>query len=223
VKKRIGLVRVLTTSDKDFLNLHGNLIEKAYPWLEVDSRCIPDHPEGVHNEETERSATPLVVRLAKDFEDEGYDAVVVSCAGDPGVREAREVLKIPVVGAGEASAGIALTLGERIGVLGITSYVPARMKAVLGPALVCSVKPSGVETTVDLMRENGREAVQRSAEELKARGVQVIVLACTGLSTIGAAQWIAEKAGLKVVDPVDAAGLVALYVTTRQFRCLDTI
>lgn len=213
--KRVGLIRVLTTSDADLLALHGKLIEQTYPSLQVTSRCIADHPEGVHDASTAESAAPLVVALASDFQSEGFDAVVVSCAGDPGVREARRLLEIPVIGAGESAAGVALTLGEKIGVLAISDEVPSRMVKVLGEAMVCSTKPVGVETTLDLMTEEGRVAVEQAATRLQAEGIDVIVLACTGMSTVGAAKWISEKTGLRVIDPVEAEGLIALYLTNR--------
>lgn len=211
--KNVGLVRVLTTGDAELLTLHGRLIEQKYPSLSVTSRCIPDHPEGVHDEITRNSAAPLVARLAEDFERQGFDAVIVSCADDPGVREARSRLRIPVVGAGEATAGVALALGERVGVLGITDYVPQRMCTLLGSAMVYSTKPVGVRTTLDLMTARGRQAVGRSLTEFQLKRVDVIALACTGMSTIGAAGRISGQAGLRVVDPVDAAGLIATYVT----------
>ena len=53
---RIGLIRVLTTEDAQLLQTHGRLIMERFPSLQVTSRCIPDHPSGVHNEATERSA-----------------------------------------------------------------------------------------------------------------------------------------------------------------------
>ncbi|MGB9867571.1 MAG: aspartate/glutamate racemase family protein, partial [Bacillota bacterium] len=211
VMKRVGLIRVLTTTDCDLLNLHGRQIQSLFPELEVVSRCIPDHPEGVHDEITHSTAVPQVVKLARTFRDEGFDAVIVSCAGDPGVAEAQEEVDIPVIGAGRAAASIALSLGGRVGVLGITERAPDAMVEVLGPAMVAYVQPEGVSTTLDLMREEGKASAINAASLLKQQGAQVIVLACTGLSTIGAAQAIAEATGLKVVDPVVAEGLVAYY------------
>lgn len=209
--KRIGLIRVLTTTDENLLNLHGRQIERVFPGLTVVSRCIPDHPEGVHDDATHQTAIPRVVELARDFRDEGFDAVVVSCAGDPGVAEARREIGIPVIGAGRAAAGVALSLGGRVGVLGITAEPPEAMRDVLGPAVVAYVRPEGVATTLDLMADKGRESAVRAALWLKDRGVEVIALACTGLSTMGAAKAIAGATGLRVVDPVVAEGLLAFY------------
>ena len=43
---------------------------------------------------------------------------------------------------------------------------------------------------------------------MKKRG-----LACTGMSTLGAAEDVRRELGIRVVDPVVATGLVAWYAT----------
>ena len=49
---KVGLIRVLTTEDQELLALHGRLLEQYFPMLEVESRCIPDQPEGIHDDAT---------------------------------------------------------------------------------------------------------------------------------------------------------------------------
>lgn len=208
--KRIGLIRVLTTCDNELLNAHGRRIERYVGNLAVVSRCIPDHPDGVHDARTYRTAVPHVVRLAREFYNEGFDAVIVSCAEDPGVEEARSELPIPVIGAGRSMAVIALGLGARIGVIGIGDGVPEPVKEVLGSRIVAYVKPRGVEDTLDLLEEGGLAAATEAGLHLKSLGAEVIGLACTGLSTIDAAGPIAAATGLAVVDPVIAEGLLAV-------------
>ena len=43
---------MLTTEDQELLALHGRLLEQYFPMLEVESRCIPDQPEGIHDDAT---------------------------------------------------------------------------------------------------------------------------------------------------------------------------
>ncbi|MFY9379130.1 MAG: aspartate/glutamate racemase family protein, partial [Acutalibacteraceae bacterium] len=129
------------------------------------------------------------------------------------VKQTRDILDIPIIGAGSATAHVALSLGTSVAALGITEDVPAAMADVLGSALLASAKPAGVETTVDLMKPLGKKAVLTAAKELKEQGAKVLVLACTGMSTIGVAEDIRRELGIRVVDPVIAAGLVAWYAT----------
>lgn len=211
-KTRIGLIRVLTTNDPEVLGLHGNIIMNLFPELEVITHCIPGQPQGVFDQITEKQAWPKVVALAQEMATDGLKAIIVSCAADPGVRQAREVLDIPVIGAGSVAAHVALSLDTSIATLGITDNVPEAMADVLGPALVASAKPVGVETTIDLMAPNGKKATLEQAKKLKEKGAKVLVLACTGMSTIGVAQDIREELNIRVVDPVVASGFLAWYL-----------
>jgi len=209
--KRVGVIRVLTVQDERLLNLHGRLIEGYFPTIETVSRCIPDHPNGVHDLDTKNSAIPLVVNLAREFEKEGFDAIVVSCAGDPGVAESRLEVGMPVVGAGQSTAAIALGFGGKIVSIGIGENVPANMASLLGSSLICHIRPIGVSTTLDLMTAEGKRAAREAGLEAKRKGAEVIVLACTGLSTIGADKVIKEATGLQVIDPVVAEGVLAHF------------
>ncbi|MGC8974659.1 MAG: aspartate/glutamate racemase family protein [Thermoprotei archaeon] len=216
MKYSIGLIRVLTLKDKELLNLHGRIIESAFPELRVFSRCIEDQPKGIYDRESEEVAKPKVLRLAKEFEKDGVDAVVISCAADPAVREARKELRIPVVGAGSAAASLALAYGERVGVLNLTEDTPEVVRRVLGPHLVAEGRPEGVKNTLDLMTEWGRRAAEEALKNLLKHDVDVIVLACTGYSTIGFARTAEVIAGVPVVDPVIAAGAAVLNILKQR-------
>jgi allantoin racemase len=58
-----------------------------------------------------------VIAQMVQLEQEGVDAVMVACSGDPGVQEARSLLKIPVVGPMEAAMALACSYGWRFGIL----------------------------------------------------------------------------------------------------------
>ncbi len=210
---KVGLIRVLTTEDRDFLDKHGKILQELFPNLQIESRCIPDQPEGIHDDETEKLALPKILSLAKEFEERGKDAVFISCAADPGVIEARKSLRIPVIGAGSSCASVALSLGNKIGVLGITETAPAIMVEILGKRLVKSVKPKEVDTTLDLNTSQGKKNALIAAKDLKDSGCDVIALGCTGMTTIDIGKDIEEQVGIKVVDAVKAAGLILEYLT----------
>jgi len=58
-----------------------------------------------------------IIEKIMEAEKEGFDAALVGCFEDPGVREAREVVNIPVIGIGEASMLLACMLGHRFAVV----------------------------------------------------------------------------------------------------------
>ncbi|NLA91112.1 MAG: hydantoin racemase [Synergistaceae bacterium] len=182
---------------------------KYYPGFEVVSRCIPDQPEGIHDYETEQTAVPKVLALAREMEREGMEAVIVSCAGDPAVAEASAELRIPVIGAGRSAASAALVLARPTAVLGITQEVPVAIRSILGDLLVSDAVPDGVESTLDLMEPEGKEAMIKAGVSLAEKGARAIVLACTGMSTIGAADTLKERLDIPVIDPVKAQAAAA--------------
>jgi allantoin racemase len=211
---RLGIIRVLTTRDEGLLNAHGRLIENHFPQFETLSRCIPDQPEGIHDDRTKEIAVPKVVKLGREMEKEDLKALVISCADDPGLDELREIVRIPVIGAGSAAASLAISLGDKIGVLTLTEGTPEAVRKILGRSLLAEAKPDGVTTTLDLLREERRAQLISTAKELKRKGADVILLSCTGYATIGIAQELKKTLGIPVVDPVLASGMTAWYTTT---------
>ncbi|MFZ5924058.1 MAG: aspartate/glutamate racemase family protein [Bacillota bacterium] len=208
---KIGLIRVVTLLDQALLQAHGRLIEASFPGLTVESRCLPNQPNGIHDQETLALAVPNILKVGLGLAAEGAEAVVVSCMMDPGVDLLRRHLSIPVIGSGSAGAAVALACSKRIGVLGITDRPPEPVAGILKGSLVAAGKPEGVKTTIDLLSEERRACALREAEVLVRKGAEVILLGCTGFSTVGIAGEIRKALKVRVIDPVIASGLVAWY------------
>lgn len=64
------------------------------------------------------SAAPLVAEMAQKAEATGFDAVVPFGTLDAGVELARNLVRIPVVGAGQSVMHLAVQLSHRLGVVG---------------------------------------------------------------------------------------------------------
>ena len=214
-RRNVGLIRVVTFTDPDKLNAHGALIERRVPRLSVVSRCIPDQPYGIHDDASEKTAIPKIIELAHSLVDEErVEALIVSCAADPAVRELQASLRVPVVGAGRSSALFALSRGEKIGMLGITPEPLDALTEVLGDRLVATAKPDGVANTVDLLKPEYREQAVVAARSLVSQGAEAIAISCTGFATIGIIDELAAACGVPVVDPVVAAGVICDYWLT---------
>lgn len=206
----VGVIRVLTTKDPEFLAAHGRIIEKRFG-LATISRCIPDQWTGIYNDETEEIAVPKIIRLGKELANEGVDAIVVSCAADPAVSELRGELKIPVIGAGSAASAVALSLADRVGVLNLTETAPGPVRRILGDRFVGEDAPEGVQNSPQLLTDWGQRAALDAARRLAEAGAGALVLACTGYGTIGMADTLWKEFGILAVDPVIAAGLMTSY------------
>ncbi|MDP2873305.1 MAG: aspartate/glutamate racemase family protein [Bacillota bacterium] len=215
---KLGIIRVITSRDQAFLETHGRLIEQAYAAVRTVSLCLPDQPDGVHDESTEQTAAAKMPDAARELAGRGVDAIVVSCCSDPGVREAAAAVDVPLVGAGEAAALVSLVYGGPVGVIGLTGQAPRTMCDVLGDRLVASIAPRGVRTTLDLLRPEAVSACEEAARWLLAQGAGVICLACTGTATIGLPRRLTEVLGVPVVDPVLAAGGLALMMVAQRHK-----
>lgn len=212
---KVGVIRVLTSDDQEFVNMHGDIIEKHFPGIRCISKCIPDQPEGIHSHELERIAVPKIVETAKSFGD--VDMIIVSCADDPGVQEIRDALPgMTVTGGGETTVAAAMRYGQKIAILGIVDYAPKAYLRMIPDRIVAVGKPEGVNSTLDLMTPEGRKSCLKTAGELKAKGAEVIALGCTGLTTIGIAKEIEDEVGIPVIDPVLAEGLFAYFESIRR-------
>lgn len=207
----IGLIRVLTLTGQREIDRHGSIIESAFPGLRVTSSCIENHPKGLYDKASEEEAKPKIIGLAKELE-KGVETIIVSCAADPAVVELKEMLNIPVVGAGESLAAVSRTLGDSVGVLTITNEVPNPVAKGLQEHCLAWTKVEGVETTLDLKGDDIVARAVNAANDLKNQGCDVIALACTGFSTIGVAPRIGREVGIPVVDPVLAAGSIAYHL-----------
>lgn len=205
-KHRVGILRVLTTTDRTLLLAHERILSVEYPDWILESRCIPEQYDGIHDRASYERALPKILDAAYAWQPE-LDGLIISCAGDPGVELLRARLSIPVVGAGESAASLSLCLGRKIGVLGIEDRAPESYRRILGDYLAEYIRPDGVGNTNDLQSESGRSGVLGAAEGMKERGCDLIAFACTGLSTMGAAALLAGT-GLPVVDAVEAEAAV---------------
>ncbi|QZY56623.1 aspartate/glutamate racemase family protein [Crassaminicella profunda] len=206
-KYKIAVIRVATLDDEKRLNLHGKLIEKYFPDLITKSYCIHDQYDGVHDDTSHVIATEKIVTLVKQIKHE-YDGIAISCAGDPAVEILKKEIDIPVIGAGHSVASFSLNFGEKIGVLGIRHEAPEKIVKILGDKLVKSIKPEKVNNTNDLLTDEGRASVIEAAHEIQKSGAVAIILACTGMSTIGIAKFLNEKLQIPIIDPVYSEALV---------------
>lgn len=203
----LGIIRVLTHQDQNFVEEHGRLIHQQYG-LDSISRCIPDQPKGIFDDASEAIAVPKIIALGQQFQAEGCDAIFLSCAADPGLEALRKTVTIPVISAGSASASIAAMLQRPVAVMGIGAEAPRPFKALLGESVIYA-RPEGVLNTTDLLSSQGRQSALACADELYRQGIEVIAFSCTGFSTIGLADVINQQLGQIAVDAVRAAGLFA--------------
>ncbi|MFC3997302.1 aspartate/glutamate racemase family protein [Nocardiopsis sediminis] len=186
----------------------------ASPGTAIDVAGAPATAAIASRHDTALAVPDLLAAIAKAA-DSGSDGVLVSCAGDPAVHEARENVDIPVVGGFQPAALTALSLGERLGFITVLPSVVPMLRALIRAegltGRVGTIRTLGTDTLdvhdtavlTGLIREQALEALHHDEAD-------VIVLACTGF--VGAAARVRREladAGfdVPVVDPTGAAVL----------------
>lgn len=135
------------------------------------------------------------------------DGVVVACFGDPGLFGLREILHVPVVGVAEASFLTACFLGWRFGILvGPVKDVAFNESKLWTYGL--EKRCAGIQTmdlsvlSMHAEREVTMAGLLAAGRALVARGAEVLILGCAGLTTYRLA--FEQQMGVPVIDPVEA-------------------
>ncbi|OMH32994.1 aspartate/glutamate racemase family protein [Tersicoccus sp. Bi-70] len=212
---KVGLIRAVTATDPRLLDSHGAALENTFGF-EVVTRAIEDQPDGVFDDASLAAAIPKVVRLAVELAPD-VDAIVISCAADPGLEIARSLVDIPVVGAGSAAAAAAAAFGGTVGVLGLSRNAPTVIADAIGDRMLVIDGAGASHRPADYLTPTGVIDAITDAHLLADAGADVIVLGTTGLSSIGMAAELRRRLELPVIDAVIAAGsMLASGVAARQ-------
>ena len=186
----------------------GELLrEYAAPGTEVDIIDVPQGPASIESMYEEYISIPATAERVLEAEEQGYDAAIVGCFGDPGLDAFRELTDMLVVGPGESSFLAAAMLGHSFSVVTVTASVIASTKREVRNAGVgdklASVRV--VETPVlELAQDRGATLEKLAAEgrkALEADGADTLVLGCMTMGFLGVAEELSQRLGVPVVNP----------------------
>lgn len=161
----------------------------------------------------ESLATPDILNKTIEAEKKGCNGVIIDCFGDPGVKAAREIVDIPVVGAAEPSMLVACSLGHSFSIVTVLENVIPMIEnivTVLGlKEKLASVRSIGIPVLELQDKERLKSAIH--GEMLKAireDGAHVLILGCTGMMGIARdlhGMLKNERYDLPVIDPAAAS------------------
>jgi allantoin racemase len=176
---------------------------------ELTVLCLDEGPVALESDYDRAFAIPPMLRLVKQANDQDFDAVVIAAFCDPGLKAAREISDILVVGIEETSLHIAAMLGAKFTILTTSSKNIANKEAEVRryklEASLASVRPLGLSVLQtaeepELTKRRAIEVLTKAAEE---DGAEVAILGCAGMA--GYATEISEKVGITVLDPTGAS------------------
>ncbi|RSK47443.1 aspartate/glutamate racemase family protein [Bacillus canaveralius] len=177
-----------------------------------DTQIIAVSPEmgpvSIESYYDEYLSIPGVIEEIKKGEEEGVDAFVIACWGDPGLHAAREVTDKPVVGIAESSVYLASMLAARFSVVTVLPRIKTMLEELVdsygASKKIANIRttPMGVldferdpEAGMEMLRQEGKRAVKEDDAE-------AILLGCAGMAEF--ADSLEKELGVPVIDGVVA-------------------
>jgi allantoin racemase len=154
-------------------------------------------------------AVPGILHQVDRHQDD-TDAIVLGCFGDPGLRAAREVSRVPVIGGGEASMVLAQLYARRFGIVHIrASNIPEceNELATLGLSAMCAGQGVIDMAFYEVLDDTSKtlELLVRESRALLKRGAETIILGCMSLGLGPFSADLQRALHVPVINPVRAA------------------
>ena len=158
-------------------------------------------------------------RLVLEAEKEGYDAVILACAGDPGLFAIREAVSIPVVGPGTAARHVCSLISHRFTLL--TTGKPRPVRFLFDHEqphdLGRWVSTRSIGLGVLEVRQRPEEAFSATLREAKAAmaedGSDAFTYGCMSMAFLDVDKRLENELGVPFVNPAKVAVRIAeMYI-----------
>jgi len=209
IQKEVGIIRK---------SMIDGAIRVAREDTEIVFHEVKQSPCVINYAYLEMLKSVCVVDGVLEAEKQGFDAAIIACGNDNGLREARQVVDIPVVGPTEAAMLLACTMGYKFGVITVGDMAHTwednirnygLSQRAIFPIRVYNLGDDPMKHAYDMVVNPGK--IMPQFEELChaciADGAEVIIPACC---TLGPATTLlgykeVPGTGVPVIDVVQAA------------------
>ena len=175
---------------------------------------LDNGPASIESTFDEALAQPDTLIKILEAEQEGCDAVVINCLGDPALNPAREIVNIPVVGPCQAAMHLANMLGDNFAIVSVLDNVRLLLEHLsakygLDERYVgfdyVNISVLDLESDIDALINS---LTEKSIPLVRDKHANSIILGCTGM--LGCAQGMREQLlkrdiDVPVIDPLVAA------------------
>ncbi|MDC0610803.1 aspartate/glutamate racemase family protein [Vibrio sp.] len=197
----------------------------AHPSSIVVARSPEHGPKSIECAFDEAVACAAMLDVVQMGEEEGVDAHIIACFGDPGLEAAREVARAPVIGIAEAAFKLATLISSRFSIVTTmcrTIPMSHHLLKKYGYEHYCASVLASDIPVLDLENITADTYNTLKADCLKAievDGAESIILGCAGMANL--AQQLTDELGVPVIDGVCAAiklseSLYQLNLTTSK-------
>ncbi len=159
------------------------------------------------------SIGPMLERLYQIRKTKRFDAIIIGCAGDPGLRAARELMDVPIIGPAESSYYFACMIADRFSVIspmqaGVASAdeLVARTREMGLASRLASVEFVEMPIT-DMWEDDPSMVIKQTTtaiEKAMGKGAGCVVLGCMSMAFRTAnTSW--DTVGIPVINPLKVA------------------
>jgi allantoin racemase len=191
------------------------LKEIASEGTQIDMYGLETDPEKSHLGAIQSAyeavmSEPKTFQVAKAAEADGYQALIISCGGDPGVAPLREIIDVPIVPPGMTAKHICSLLGRRFSILTTGKAGPARIPQIHekgGLLKLASIHRVGLSVPeVRVKKEEAIEAMIREGKKaVEQHGACSLTFGCMSMGFLMVDEMLTEEIGVPVVNPVKTA------------------
>jgi allantoin racemase len=178
------------------------------PGVELETRGHRG-PASIESMWEEYLSVPHLMEMAVELEQEGFDAIIPGCFGDPGIDGIRELVNIPVVGPGASSMLLAAGLGHRFSIITVLENVvrPLENLALLTgvSSKLASVRNVGIPVLElnDDPERTFNQAIEVAKDAIERDRADVLITGCGTLSF--RAEELQAALGVPVINPLRTA------------------
>ena len=163
--------------------------------------------------ESDISVGPMLEKLLEIRSEGSYDAVIIGCAGDPGLAAARELMDIPVIGPAESSYHFACMIADRFSIMtpltagkASDSRVRARLREMGLEGRLASVVFS--QTSIAEMWGKNKDVIiselSVGVEDARRKGAGCVVLGCMSMAFLLIDEVVGTR-DVPIVNPLKTA------------------
>ncbi len=183
----------------------------ASPGTKVEITDVASGPASIESMFEEYLSIKGTAEEVLKAEEEGYDAVIIGCFGDPGLDGLREITSMLVVGPAGASMNMAASLGHNFSITTITDTIVEPLKKLAWESGVYQKLASvrAIEIPVIELNKDHAKGISRMIEVGKKAIVEdranVLVLGCMSMGFLDVATEMMDKLQVPVINPSQAS------------------
>lgn len=170
----------------------------------IECLGLSDAPPGIETQEHIDTVTPLIESCINEH---GHDAFILACFSDPGIRKLRQRCGRPIFGIGECAYLQAMSMGDRFGVISTVPEASIRHERYVSELGVSSRLAADLPLDLGVAdlssEERTSERLLSVAGALVAKGADVLILGCAGMSRYQ--ERVRNAFGKPVIEPTIAA------------------